>query len=127
MSAVEQQVGQPEVQPAVEPDVGICKLAILSLKIGNVIPIVQFQNSNCQLIPKAWSNKKMSSKVGSLAWSNVERVKRYRSIIWHFDLLIRGPNGRRLSEFVQISEFFSNYITDICQTSESFAKSVKLK
>ena len=39
----------------------------------------------------------------------------------------RGPNGLRLSEFVQISEFFSIYITDICQTSESFAKSVNLK
>ena len=30
----------------------------------------------------------------------------------------RGPKRLRLSEFVQISEFFSNYITDICQTSE---------
>ena len=39
----------------------------------------------------------------------------------------RGPNGLRLSEFVQISEFFSIYLTDICQTSESFAKSVNLK
>ena len=39
----------------------------------------------------------------------------------------RGPKRLRLSEFVQISEFFSNYITDICQTSESFAKSVNLK
>jgi len=40
---------------------------------------------------------------------------------------LRGPKRLRLSEFVQISEFFSNYITDICQTSESFAKSVNLK
>ena len=39
----------------------------------------------------------------------------------------RGPSRLRLSEFVQISEFFSIYITDICQTSESFAKSVNLK
>ena len=39
----------------------------------------------------------------------------------------RGPSRLRLSEFVQISEFFNIYITDICQTSESFAKSVKLK
>ena len=37
---------------------------------------------------------------------------------------IRGPNRLRLSEFVQISELFSIYIADICQTSESFAKSV---
>ena len=42
-------------------------------------------------------------------------------------VMIRGPNGLRLSEFVQISEFFSIYITDICQTSESFAKSVNSK
>ena len=41
--------------------------------------------------------------------------------------LIRGLSGLRLSEFVQISEFFGIYITDICQTSESFAKSVNLK
>merc|ERR1719264_1969340 len=40
---------------------------------------------------------------------------------------VRGPSRLRLSEFVQISEFFNIYITDICQTSESFAKSVKLK
>ena len=40
---------------------------------------------------------------------------------------IRGLSGLRLSEFVQISESFSIYITDICQTSESFAKSVNLK
>ena len=40
---------------------------------------------------------------------------------------VRGLSGLRLSEFVQISEFFSIYITDICQTSESFAKSVNLK
>ena len=33
----------------------------------------------------------------------------------------RGPSRLRLSEFVQISEFFSIY-----QTSESFAKSVNL-
>ena len=39
----------------------------------------------------------------------------------------RGPNGLRLSEFVQISEFSTIYIKDICQTSESFAKSVNLK
>ena len=39
----------------------------------------------------------------------------------------RGPSRLRLSEFVQISEFFNIYIKDICQTSESFAKSVKLK
>ena len=39
----------------------------------------------------------------------------------------RGLSRLRLSEFVQISEFFSIYITDICQTSESFAKSVNLK
>ena len=39
----------------------------------------------------------------------------------------RDVSGLRLSEFVQISEFFNIYITDICQTSESFAKSVKLK
>ena len=39
----------------------------------------------------------------------------------------RGPSRLRLSEFVQISEFFSIYITDICQTSESFPKSVNLK
>ena len=39
----------------------------------------------------------------------------------------RGLSGLRLSEFVQISEFFGIYITDICQTSESFAKSVNLK
>ena len=39
----------------------------------------------------------------------------------------RGPGRLRLSEFVQISELFSIYITDICQTSESFAKSVNLK
>ena len=38
-----------------------------------------------------------------------------------------GLSGLRLSEFVQISEFFSIYITDICQTSESFAKSDNLK
>ena len=44
-----------------------------------------------------------------------------------FDLRIRGLSGLRLSEFVQISEFFGIYITDICQTSESFAKSVNLK
>ena len=41
-------------------------------------------------------------------------------------LTLRGLSGLRLSEFVQISEFFSIYITDICQTSESFAKSVNL-
>ena len=40
---------------------------------------------------------------------------------------VRGLSRLRLSEFVQISEFFSIYITDICQTSESFAKSVNLK
>ena len=39
----------------------------------------------------------------------------------------RGPSRLRFSEYVQISEFFNIYITDICQTSESFAKSVKLK
>ena len=43
------------------------------------------------------------------------------------DVCSRGPKRLRLSEFVQISEFFSNYITDICQTSESFAKSDNLK
>ena len=42
-------------------------------------------------------------------------------------LTTRGLSGLRLSEFVQISEFFRIYITDICQTSESFAKSVNLK
>ena len=41
--------------------------------------------------------------------------------------LVTLLNRLRLSEFVQISEFFSNYITDICQTSESFAKSANLK
>ena len=40
---------------------------------------------------------------------------------------LRGLSGLRLSEFVQISEFISIYITDICQTSESFTKSVNLK
>ena len=38
-----------------------------------------------------------------------------------------GPSWRRLSQFVQISEFFQFYITDICQTSESFPISIKLK
>ena len=42
-------------------------------------------------------------------------------------VLARGLSGLRLSEFVLISEFFRIYITDICQTSESFAKSVNLK
>ena len=46
---------------------------------------------------------------------------------WTVILMSRGPKRLRLSEFVQISEFFSIYITDICQTSESFAKSVNLK
>ena len=40
---------------------------------------------------------------------------------------VRGSTGLRLSEFVQISEFFQFYITDICQISESFAKSVNLE
>ena len=39
----------------------------------------------------------------------------------------KGPIRLRLFEFVQISDFFSIYITDICQTSESFAKTVNLK
>ena len=39
----------------------------------------------------------------------------------------RGLSGLRLSEFVQISEFFSIYITDIFQTSELFSKNVNLK
>ena len=39
----------------------------------------------------------------------------------------RGLSRLRLSVFVQISEFFSIYITDICQTSASFAQSVNLK
>ena len=39
----------------------------------------------------------------------------------------RGFTRLRLSEFVQISEFFQFYITDICQTSESFTKSVNLR
>ena len=43
------------------------------------------------------------------------------------DVQLGGHSRPRLSEFVQISEFFNIYITDICQTSESFAKSVKLK
>ena len=43
------------------------------------------------------------------------------------EMASRGLSGLRLSEFVQISEFFSIYITDICQTSESFPKSVNLK
>ena len=42
-------------------------------------------------------------------------------------LSARGSTGLRLSEFVQISEFFQFYITDICQISESFAKSVNLE
>ena len=41
-------------------------------------------------------------------------------------MLIRGSTGLRLSESVQISEFCQFYITDICQISESFAKSVGL-
>ena len=41
------------------------------------------------------------------------------------DVVVRGSTGLRLSEFVQISEFFQLYITDFCQISESFAKSVK--
>ena len=45
----------------------------------------------------------------------------------HITSAARGLSGLRLSEFAQISEFFNIYITDICQTSESFAKSVKLK
>ena len=40
--------------------------------------------------------------------------------------MVRGFTRLRLSEFVQISEFFQFYITDICQTSESFSKSVNL-
>ena len=39
--------------------------------------------------------------------------------------LILDSTGLRLSEFVQISEFFQLYITDFCRISESFAKSVK--
>ena len=44
-----------------------------------------------------------------------------------FDVKSRGLSGLRLSEFVQISEFFRIYITYICQTSESFTKGVNLK
>ena len=43
-----------------------------------------------------------------------------------FRICCRGFTRLRLSEFVQISEFFQFYITDICQTSESFSKSVNL-
>ena len=40
---------------------------------------------------------------------------------------VRGFTHLRLFEFVQISEVFQFYITDFCQTSESFGKSVILK
>ena len=48
---------------------------------------------------------------------------------WYFLSTMEGsgPSWRRLSQFVQISEFFQFYITDICQTSESFPISIKLK
>ena len=51
----------------------------------------------------------------------------FPKVLFYPSVQIRGLSGLRLSEFVQISEFFSIYITDICQTSESFAKSVNLK
>ena len=53
----------------------------------------------------------------------------WADVLYAHPLIIytRGLSGLRLSEFVQISEFFRIYITDICQTSESFAKSVNLK
>ena len=43
------------------------------------------------------------------------------------NLCIRGPSRLRLLEFVQIFEYFQVCITDTCQTTESFAKSVYLK
>ena len=51
----------------------------------------------------------------------------YQGKIHTASLSARGSTGLRLSEFVQISEFFQFYITDICQISESFAKSVNLE
>ena len=56
-----------------------------------------------------------------------QRMKRTNPVRGLNNPDIRGPSRLRLSEFVQISEFFSIYITDICQTSESFPKSVNLK
>ena len=46
---------------------------------------------------------------------------------WKISAATRGSTGLRLSEFVQISEFFRLYITDFCQMSESFAKSINFK
>jgi len=57
----------------------------------------------------------------------VKETLKFPTFDLHLYLLIRGSTGLRLSEFVQISEFFQFYITDICQISESFAKSVNLE
>ena len=60
-------------------------------------------------------------------WIRTERMHQVSQRYLYIEVEHRGLSGLRLSEFVQISEFFSIYITDICQTSESFAKSVNLK
>ena len=88
------------------------------------IPI--FQHHVCKWVRTPWWALMMSSETkpfGDL------------TLIWfHLCFLLLSSinysnfhSRPRLSEFVQISEFFNIYITDICQTSESFAKSIKLK
>ena len=63
--------------------------------------------------------------LGKLPWPQSSKSEIWAALLGK--VYNRGHSGLRLFEFVQISEFFGIYITDICQTSESFAKSVNLK
>ena len=93
---------------------------------SKVLILLIMPSSQCQLshILQDIPQQMNGSDCGMFACKFSEYLSRYDRTM---KLLSRGSSGLRLSEFVQISEFFQFYITDICQISESFAKSVNLE
>ena len=118
--------------PEGQPDVQICLSIADLIKDERSMSDWDQRSKKWQRTPKRGC--RAASRPCEAWWQGGQRVfTPWSWTLWDFKLFrakllaCRVLSKLRLSEFVQISEFFSNYITDICQTSESFAKSVNSK